>query len=146
MFWSWSRIWQKWNLIENKIHFSILLHSNSPVKAKLTNNPASLSIMSPITTLTGCSGPSGWTLSTRQASPSKRQSVLVCQMLQDFWWRWQGQHPMSPVSISLLKGRREVTQQVPLPEARERDGWIKERRTFLPAWPFYSCNCMLKGD
>ena len=28
--------------------------------------------------------------------------------------------------------------QAPLPEARERDGRIKEHKTFLPAWPFPS--------
>ena len=35
--------------------------------------------------------------------------------------------------------------QAPLPEARERDGRIKEHRTFLSAWPFPSYNWMLKG-
>lgn len=124
--------------------FYLLLHSNSPVKAQLTNHPAFLSIMLPITTLKRCSGPSSWTLLTIQASLSKRQSVSVCQMLQDFWRQWQ-ECSRLPISISVLSGGREITQWAPLPEAREGDAWIKECRTFLPAWPFPSCNWTLRG-
>ena len=88
--------------------FYLLLHSNSPVKAKLTNGPASLSITLPITTLECCLGTSGWTLSTRQASLSKRQSVSVCQMLQGFWWQWLGERSTPPVSDGLgMVGEKE---------------------------------------
>ena len=100
--------------------------------------------MLPITTLKWCSGPSGWTLSTKPASLSKRPSVSIRQMLQDFWWPWWGEDSTSPVSISLLSGGRELSQQAPLPEAREGDGWIRDQTNVLPAWPFSSCNWMSK--
>lgn len=139
MLWSWS-CRTEMEACWKQNTFYLLLHSNSPVKAKLTGCLTSLSIMLPITTFKWCLGPSGWTLWTIQASLSERRSVSVCQMLQDFWWQWWGECSNSPAFIYLLSGGRKSTQQ----PAREGNGYIKEYQTFLPVWPFSSCIGMLK--
>lgn len=124
--------------------FSLLLQSDSPVKAKLTNGPAPLSIMLPITTLKWCLGPSGWTPSTRRASQSKRRSVLVWQMLQDFWWQWWGEHTIPPVSASLRAVGEKWHSKLPCQKPGKEMGAVKIQNSSA-CWAISFLNRMLEG-